>query len=270
MPDRSGPELDQFSLEGLGIGLTGGGGYLGEEMALAIARAGGTVVIVGRGEAALEATVGRAASEGRGELVIACAGDAGDPSTFQRVEGELGERGLRLDGWVNNAYDGAPSQLGGLEREAVERTLRSALVDAMLLSDLAGRAMVAQGGGAIVNVASMYGLVSPRPDVYADAPELHNPPAYGAAKAGLLQFTRYAAVHWAKAGVRVNALTPGAFPGPEVQEREGFIEALEAQVPMGRIGRPEEVGGALVFLLGAASSYMTGQQVIVDGGWTTW
>lgn len=270
MPDRPELGLDRFSLRGLGVGLTGGGGHLGREMALAIARAGGTVVIVGRGEAALEEAVERAASEGCEASVVPCAGDAGDPATLDRASSALRERGLRLDGWVNNAYDGVSSQLGELDREAVERTLRSALVDAMLASDRVGAEMGRSGGGSIVNVISMYGLVSPRPEVYADAPELHNPPAYGAAKAGLLQFTRYAAAHWAKVGVRVNALTPGAFPGPDVQQREGFVEALEGQIPMGRIGRPDEVGGALVFLLAAASSYMTGQQVVLDGGWTIW
>jgi NAD(P)-dependent dehydrogenase (short-subunit alcohol dehydrogenase family) len=271
MPDPAGGlDLDRFSLRGLGIGLTGGGGHLGREMALAIARAGGTVVIVGRGEEALEATVERAGSEGRADAVVPCVGDAGDPATFERARDSLRERGLPLHGWVNNAYAGEPTQLGELDRAAIEKTLRSGLVDAMMLSDLAGREMAAQGGGSIVNIASMYGLVSPRPDVYAGAPELHNPPAYGAAKAGLLQFTRYAAAHWAKAGVRVNALTPGAFPAPEVRERADFIAALEAQIPMGRIGGAEEIGGALVFLLSAASSYMTGQQVILDGGWTSW
>jgi gluconate 5-dehydrogenase len=202
--------------------------------------------------------------------VVACVGDAGEAATFERVGAALRERGLRLDGWVNNAYAGAPAQLGALDREAVEGTLRSALVDAMLACDRAGAEIAREGGGSIVNVASMYGLVSPRPEVYADDPELHNPPAYGAAKAGLLQFTRYAAAHWGKAGVRVNALTPGAFPGEDVQRRQGFVEALEEQIPMGRIGRADELGGALVFLLSAASSYMTGQQVIVDGGWTIW
>jgi gluconate 5-dehydrogenase len=270
MPDRPGPGRDPFSLRGLGIGLTGGGGHLGGEMALAIARAGGTVAIVGRGREALERTAERAASEGRSEGVVICVGDVGDPATFARVGEGLNERGLGLDGWVNNAFDGESTLLGGLDREAVERTVRAALVDPIVVTDLAGREMSDRGGGSIVNVASMYGLVSPRPEVYAGAPELHNPPAYGAAKAGLLQFTRYAAAHWAKAGVRVNALTPGAFPGPAAQQRTSFVEALEAQIPMGRIGKAEEIGGALVFLLSGASSYMTGQQVVLDGGWTAW
>jgi gluconate 5-dehydrogenase len=261
---------DQFSLRGLGIALTGGGGHLGREMVLAIVRAGGTVAIVGRSREALERTAELAGEEAEGGAVVICAGDAGEEATFLRVVEELRSRRLRLDGWVNNAYDGDSSLLGDLDREAVELTVGSGLVDPIVLCDLAGREMVEQGGGSIVNVASMYGLVSPRPDVYANAPELHNPPAYGAAKAGLLQFTRYAAAHWARDGVRVNALVPGAFPGPEAQRRAGFVAALEANIPMGRIGQPGEVGGALVFLLAAASSYMTGQQLVLDGGWTIW
>ena len=264
------PGRGEFSLRGRGIGLTGGGGHLGREMALAIARAGGTVVIVGRGGPALEATAERAAGEGLSHEVAICVGDAGDPSIFARVRDELRGRGLRIDGWVNNAYEGDPTPLGKLDRAALERTFRSGLVDAIVLSELAGKAMVEQGCGSIVNVASIYGLVSPRPDVYESAPDLHNPPAYGAAKAGLLQFTRYAAAHWGKAGVRVNALTPGAFPAPPVQRRTEFVEALEAHIPLGRIGDPAEVGGALVFLLSRASSYMTGQQLVLDGGWTIW
>src|SRR5258707_730443 len=152
MPDRPAPGLDRFSLRGLGIGLTGGGGYLGQEMALAIAEAGGTVAIVGRGRAALEQTAERAASEGCAEGGVICEGDAGDPSTFARAGEELRKRGVQVDGWVNNAYDGDSSQLGELDREGVERTIRSALVDAILVSDLAGKTMVEQGGGSIVNV----------------------------------------------------------------------------------------------------------------------
>ena len=131
--------------------------------------------------------------------------------------------------------------------------------------------MAAHGqGGSIVNVSSMYGMVSPQPSLYAEHERFHNPPGYGAAKAGLLQFTRYAATHLAAKGIRVNALSPGAFPSPQVQRSEGFVRALEQRVPLGRIGQPEELGGAVVFLLSDASSYMTGHNLVVDGGWTTW
>jgi gluconate 5-dehydrogenase len=135
---------------------------------------------------------------------------------------------------------------------------------------LAAHAMVPNGKGAIVNIASMYGLVSPQPNVYQSTPEFHSPPAYGAAKAALIQVTRYAACHLAPAGIRVNAISPGPFPTPAAQEHQEFRRELEARVPLGRIGHPAELVGALVFLLSDASSFVTGHNLIVDGGWTVW
>ena len=130
--------------------------------------------------------------------------------------------------------------------------------------------MRSAGAGSIVNVASMYGIVSPQPAAYAGSPDFHNPPAYGAAKAGVIQYTRYAAVHLAPDGVRVNAISPGPFPSPSVQEDPAFIAGLAARVPLGRIGRPEDLVGPLVFLLSDASRYVTGHNLVVDGGWTIW
>ena len=115
----------------------------------------------------------------------------------------------------------------------------------------------------------MYGTVSPDPSIYGDS-GYDNPPNYGAGKAAIIQFTRYMACHLAKDGIRVNSVSPGPFPSPEVQENKQFITNLEKKTPLGRIGQPYEIKGIVVFLASAASSYVTGQDIHVDGGWTSW
>jgi gluconate 5-dehydrogenase len=116
----------------------------------------------------------------------------------------------------------------------------------------------------------MYGLVSPQPDAYRAHPEFHNPPAYGAAKAGVIAFTRYAAVHLAGRSIRVNAIAPGPFPAGAAAADEAFVTELARRVPLGRIGQPEELGAAVVLLLSQGASYITGQTISIDGGWTAW
>ena len=122
--------------------------------------------------------------------------------------------------------------------------------------------------GCIVNISSMYGIVSPDPANYKDAKKFANPPHYGAAKAGLIQLTRYAAVHLAKYNIRVNSISPGPFPGESVKKNSDFIKVLSKNLPLGRIGDPIELLGPVIFLLSSASSYITGENIVVDGGWT--
>ena len=259
--------MESFALNERAIGVTGAGGHLGAEMTLALARAGASVLAIGRTLSSLE-RVAEQAKGARG-VVIPFVADINSAASMRAAMEHLEARAGAISGWVNNAYSGgAASLLGGLDEEAVKATLDTGLAAVMQLTDAVAERM--QRGGAIVNVASMYGMVSPQPEAYRDHPRFHNPPAYGAAKAGLIQFTRYAAVHLAERGLRVNAVSPGACPSPSVQTDEGFIEALEARIPMGRIGAPQEVAGAVHFLLSDASSYVTGHNLVVDGGWTTW
>jgi NAD(P)-dependent dehydrogenase (short-subunit alcohol dehydrogenase family) len=123
-------------------------------------------------------------------------------------------------------------------------------------------------GGKIINVASMYGVVAPQFEVYDDFPQFLNPPHYGAAKAGVIQLTKYYASYLGKRGITVNAVVPGPFPSLEVQRQTGFVEALQSKTCLNRIGQPEDLAGAFVFLASEASNFITGQSITVDGGWT--
>jgi NAD(P)-dependent dehydrogenase (short-subunit alcohol dehydrogenase family) len=116
----------------------------------------------------------------------------------------------------------------------------------------------------------MYGSVSPDPRVY-EAPMNVNPVEYGVGKAGIIQLTRYLAVHYGKFNVRCNCISPGPFPNPNVQQQHPeFVARLANKVPMGRVGSAEEIAGAATFLVGNGATFITGQNLFVDGGWTAW
>lgn len=123
-------------------------------------------------------------------------------------------------------------------------------------------------GGSIINIGSMYGVTAPDFSVYKDAPEIFSPPAYSAAKSGVIGLTRYYASYLAKYNIRVNCISPGAFPNENVQKNRKFILAIKKRIPLNRIGNPNDLMGAVILLASDASSYITGQNIIVDGGLT--
>ncbi|MCP2324555.1 NAD(P)-dependent dehydrogenase (short-subunit alcohol dehydrogenase family) [Hamadaea flava] len=256
-----------FGLTGKIAVVTGATGRLGRVMARTLATAGAQVWLVGRDSSRLDELAAELLADGLSAVAARC--DVTDPDDVQALGVALSVGPGRVDVLVHNAHVGRGGTLATARTEDFAQAADLALAAFQRLlaatRDLLVRA-AADSSPAVITVSSMYGLVSPRPSLYA-SPEQVNPPYYGAVKAGLLQLTRYAAVELAPQGVRVNAITPGAFPGGGDPE---FLKALGEHSPLGRVGSPEEIATALLFLASPRSSYTTGANVVVDGGWTAW
>jgi len=260
-----------FDITGLRIGLTGGGGHLGSAIALNALGLGAKVLICGRNEEPLH-KVAKTASDLvlPGSLLLKKV-DLGSAQQVEELLDFMIEEWGGVDGWINNASAAVRSNLFDLKREAVEETVTSELVNTIMVTEAVVKRMKGlELPGAIVNIASMYALVSPQPSTYDRYPHYHNPPAYGASKAGIIQFTRYAACHLGPDKIRVNSVSPGPFPREAIKNEKGFVKELEKRVPLNRIGIPEEVAGPVLFLLSPAAGYITGHNLVVDGGWTAW
>jgi NAD(P)-dependent dehydrogenase (short-subunit alcohol dehydrogenase family) len=261
-----------FRLDGKVCLVTGGAGHLGTAMSTALAEAGAHVCILGRTQATLAKLVQQLA--GRGLSAEATSSDVTMAEDIKSLVADLKKRHGKLDVLVNNAYEGRPGIMRDSKASdyvnAVEITVGAAAELVNAAHGLLRNAVQVNGDASVINISSMYGMVSPDPRLYGQS-GMNNPPHYGAAKAALLQYTRYAAVHLAPEGIRVNAISPGAFPPETVQQRDpAFAAALTQKVPLGRLGRPEDLAGAVIFLASSASRFVTGANLPVDGGWTAW
>lgn len=265
-----GPDL--FRMDGRVALVTGAAGRLGRSMACGLAEAGAHVVLNGRRPEALEDLAG--SLRRRGLAASALAFDVTDAQAVDQAVRVLGQQFQRLDVLVNNAYAGPAGSVDHSRAEEFARAYDVAVIASFRLMvsvrHLLLQAVARCGHASVINIASMYATVSPDPSVYGDS-GMDNPPYYGAAKGALLQLTRYMACHWAPSGIRVNAISPGPFPQPAVLCRyPTFHRALCSRTPAGRVGMPDELKGAVLYLASDAASYVTGINLPVDGGWTAW
>jgi NAD(P)-dependent dehydrogenase (short-subunit alcohol dehydrogenase family) len=275
MSSQQGAEDDvlrQFRLDGRVAFLSGATGHLGRLMAEGLAAAGAHVVLNARGNERLDALCAEMRS--RGHQVSAACFDVTDETAIVKNVALIGEQHGRLDIVVNNASIGRAGTIESTTADEFELLYRVNVVAAFRIIQAAvpllRESAKLTAGSSVVNIASMYGRVSPDPSIYGSSGE-NNPPSYGAAKAGLIQLTRYAACNLAGDGIRVNCISPGPFPAAGALENDpGFHDRLKAKVPMRRTGDPRELRGPLLFLASDASSYVTGVDLAVDGGWTAW
>lgn len=261
---------DIFSLKGKTALVTGATGYLGREMAFALAEAGAHVLVNSRNRKRADDLTKEICVNG-----LSAEGACFDVTSIEEVKlfaSKLTDR--PLDIIVNNAYSGSA---GNVETSEAQEYIKSydigvVSIHALCQSLLPSLRLAAQenNDASVINISSMYGLVSPDLTLY-DSAKTSNPPFYGAAKAALLQWSRYAACEFGHEGIRFNAICPGPFPSMDIQTKNPeFITKLGQKVPMKRVGQSFEIKGVILFLASPASSYVNGASISVDGGWTAW
>jgi NAD(P)-dependent dehydrogenase (short-subunit alcohol dehydrogenase family) len=278
MRDASGRRLmpasacDKFRLDGRVCFLSGATGQLGRPMAEALASAGAHVLVNGRRKQAVEDLVSQL--RGNGAQASAAYFDITDGAAVRDAIEEISRIQGRLDVMVNNASSGRAGTFEEIDAADFEDSYRVNVVSVFRIVKAALPLLRAAakftGGASVVNIASMYGSVSPDPSIYGSS-GANNPPSYGSAKAALIQFTKYAACHLAGERIRVNCISPGPFPTQQYLDNDPeFGGRLRSKIPLARTGDPYEMQGPLLFLASDASSYITGINLPVDGGWTAW
>jgi gluconate 5-dehydrogenase len=255
-----------FDLTGKSALITGATGWLGSSMARALAEAGASVIISSRdaGRAKDAATElpspGGATHEGV-EL------DQTDPDSIDRGFASAATSAGKLDILVNNGLDPVGHDLTDCTYEEFLDHQRNTTAYFVLARLLCNHIVERKATGSIINLGSMYGQVASYPDAYAGVATA-SPVAYHAHKGGVIHMTRHLAAYYAEHGVRVNCISPGPFPKDETNPE--MVSRLCEKLPMKRMGRPHELKGTLLLLASDAGSYITGQNITVDGGWMAW
>jgi NAD(P)-dependent dehydrogenase (short-subunit alcohol dehydrogenase family) len=269
---------DQFDLSGRTAIVTGGGGILGQGFCEVLAAYGANVAVFDVDLSAAAKTVAtiKAASPSAHAIAVKC--DVSSAALVANAIGHVVNEFGGIDILHNNAAT-KTSDLAGFfasfedYRLETWREIMAVNIDGMfLMAQAVGRQMIAQGrGGSIIQTASVYGMVAPDQRIYEGSQYLgraiNTPAVYATSKAAVIGLTKYLAAYWGAHGIRVNTLTPG---GVESGQNDVFSQKYSARVPLARMARADEMQSALLFLASDASSYMTGQNLVIDGGLTCW
>jgi 2-deoxy-D-gluconate 3-dehydrogenase len=278
--------INKFDLAGQTAVVTGGAGLLGAEFCRTLAEAGAQVVI-----ADINFNAASSLDEQLNDSGLTSAAfqvNTADPESVRQMVASTLETFGRLDILVNSAAqdpkfdvqhssaaDGEasnrviPSEFESFPLDAWRAALETNLTGVYLCCQSAVKPMLTQGYGVIINISSIYGIAAPDQRIYQrpNNPPQYKPAYYPVTKAGILGFTRYLAAYYSGKNIRVNALTPGGVFNDHDQQ---FVQAYSARAILGRMAEKDEMNGALLFLASQASSYMTGANLVVDGGWTAW
>lgn len=266
-----------FSLKEKVAIVTGGAGLLGQKFSTGLAEFGSNVAI-------LDLNLNKSneiANELQFKYGIKAKGyecDVSNPDSIKTVVSEIVVEFGKIDILINNAAaktENLDEFFASVENYDIEqwKKVMSINIDGMfLMAQAVGKQMVAQAyGGSIVQTSSIYGILGPDQNIYEGSQylnrQINTPAVYSASKAAVIGLSRYLATYWAKNKIRVNTIIPG---GVESGQNSEFVKKYSARVPMGRMANPDEIVGAVIFLSSEASSYITGQNIIIDGGLESW
>lgn len=267
--------LELFSLKNKVAIVTGALGLIGKNHCIALSEAGANVIVCDLNEEKCKSFASSLSTKS-----IGIGTDITEKSSVINLKYRTLEEFGKIDILVNNAAinDMFENPLAAAEQSMFEnypldmwqKSLDVNVTGTFLCSQIIGTEMAKAGKGSIINVASTYGLVGPDQSIYKKpdgTQSFFKSPAYPATKGAIVNFTRFLAAYWGNKGVRVNTLTPG---GVENNQDEYFIKNYSSKTPLGRMALPTDYKGAIIFLASDASEYMTGANLIVDGGWTAW
>jgi len=265
--------MDQFSLQGKVAIVTGACGLLGTQHCEALAVAGANVVVADLDERACTVVAERL---GTGHLAVGM--DVTSAASLVAARDRIMAAYGRIDVLVNNAaindmfenpaLAAKQSMFEHYPLEMWDKSWKVNVSGVFLCSQILGGVMAGQGSGSIINIASTYGVVAPDQSIYrneAGEQNFYKSPAYPVTKSAVIGFTKFLAAYWGHKGVRVNALSPG---GVENNQDAFFQQNYSKKTLLGRMAAPADYKGAIVFLASEASAYMTGANLVVDGGWT--
>ncbi|MEK6780165.1 MAG: SDR family oxidoreductase [Bacteroidota bacterium] len=253
-----------FSLKNKVVLITGGYGYLGRGISEALSDNGAKVYVLGKDEGKFNEAFESSNSIYFRRIDVSTTSSI--KSCFKEISDETG----RVDVLINNAF-----YISGQDPENMTDEEWFMGIDGTLSSTFRCiREIIPyfkkQSSGKIINVSSIYGIASPDFTIYEQFPQFLNPPHYGAAKAGIIQLTKYYAAYLSRYKINVNCVSPGPFPSEKVSEYKSFVKQLSKSVPLQRVGQPDDLKGIFVLLSSDSSDFITGQNVVVDGGWTIW
>lgn len=275
--------LEKFQLKDKNVLITGASGLLGIEHAAALLECGAKVILTDINDLALQTAKAKLSQQFQAANIIPKMMDVTDPDSIRSVEGDLVSNSVHVDILINNASINpkVKGERGLLEASRLENLpldqwnlqVAVGLTGAFLCSQVFGTAMARKGtGGVILNIASDLSVFSPDQRLYrkeglADDLQSVKPITYSVIKTGLVGMTRYLATYWADKGVRCNALSPGGIFNDQSEE---FVQKLSYLIPLGRMANREEYRSAIQFLCSEASSYLNGQNIVMDGGRSAW